>query len=360
MASFNCDNCGFTGERLASGACPRCGHVPAGFRVPPLPAPAGQVATEVEPSAEAPPGGYLDLDLGDAGKDVGAPQATPAPGAPRRRTTSKSAPAFAAVAPKEVPGSAKSILPIVLWVGVACVVLILVGVFFSRGGDETAASAPASPPVAAAPAPAQQPPAPAAAPEPAPIVPAAAATPETQARTVSAKPEPRAERRTVPPPRPTRGREPAVQVAAAPPAPTPAPAAQPAAIPAAPPQRAPAAITSPPPPPAVSSAPSAIEDAPRYATEGYRRPTMTEPGCVQRSIRPPRDLAERLDGPVTIRFAVGPDGDVSLFQIMGDVPDPRLPEMLETAVRKCAFTPGADAQGKPARMWVTMPIRFAR
>ncbi|MFO0583778.1 MAG: hypothetical protein U0229_16020 [Anaeromyxobacter sp.] len=168
MASFNCDNCGFTGERLASGACPRCGHVPAGFRVPPLPAPAGQVATEVEPAAEAPPGGYLDLDLGDGGKETG-PQATPAPGAPRRRPGAKSAPAFAAVAPKEVPGSAKSILPIVLWVGVACVVLILVGVFFSRGGDEPAAPAPA--PVAAAPAPVQ-PPAAAATPAPAPAAPA--------------------------------------------------------------------------------------------------------------------------------------------------------------------------------------------
>jgi TonB family protein len=87
---------------------------------------------------------------------------------------------------------------------------------------------------------------------------------------------------------------------------------------------------------------------------------MAEPQCVQRAIRAPRDLADRVNGPVTIRFAVGPDGDVSLFQVMGEVPDPRLPGMLEGAVRSCAFTPGADAQGRSVRMWVTMPIRFTR
>jgi protein TonB len=87
---------------------------------------------------------------------------------------------------------------------------------------------------------------------------------------------------------------------------------------------------------------------------------MAEPQCVQRAIRPPRDLAERLDGTVTIRFAVGPDGAVSLFQVMGDAPDPRLPGLLEAAVRSCAFTPGSDARGRPIRLWVTLPIRFAR
>jgi TonB family protein len=108
------------------------------------------------------------------------------------------------------------------------------------------------------------------------------------------------------------------------------------------------------------AAPAQIEDAPRYPAEGFRRPQMTEPQCVQNAIRAPRDLADRVSGPVTIRFAVGPEGEVSLFQIMGDTPDPRLPAILENAVRSCTFTPAADAQGKPIRMWMTMPIRFAR
>jgi TonB family protein len=177
--------------------------------------------------------------------------------------------------------------------------------------------------------------------EPPPAAPARRAEARTEPRTTR-----RAEKQAAAAPRTTsRPTAPATQVLPAPPPPAPAPSPTTPVLPAA---------------AAAPSQPAVIEDAPRYAAEGFRRPQLAEPQCVQHSIRAPRDIASRVDGPVTIRFAVGPDGSISLFQIMGDVPDPRLPDMLESAVRSCTFLPGADAQGRPVRMWVTMPIRFAR
>ena len=47
-----------------------------------------------------------------------------------------------------------------------------------------------------------------------------------------------------------------------------------------------------------------IEDAPAYATAGYRKPQMAEPGCVQRSVRMPHQLAGYISGPITVKFAI--------------------------------------------------------
>jgi TonB family protein len=129
---------------------------------------------------------------------------------------------------------------------------------------------------------------------------------------------------------------------------------------AAPSSPAPAATVAAAAPVPLPPPPAPIEDAPRYPTEGFRRPQMAEPGCVQRSIRLPRDAAARVEGPVTVKFAVGTSGEVGLFQVLGAVVDPRVRDALATAVRNCGFIPGADAQGTPTRLWVTMPIRFER
>ncbi|WP_049778370.1 TonB family protein [Anaeromyxobacter sp. K] len=110
------------------------------------------------------------------------------------------------------------------------------------------------------------------------------------------------------------------------------------------------------PPPPAGATP--VEDAPRYAAEGFRKPHLEVARCVQDAIRLPRDARERVSGPVTVRFAVAKDGTVGLFQVMGDLPDRRVADAIWTAVRGCRFAPGADAAGKPTRLWVVMPIRF--
>jgi TonB family protein len=61
---------------------------------------------------------------------------------------------------------------------------------------------------------------------------------------------------------------------------------------------------------------------------------------------------------VTVRAAVSPTGEVSQVQVMGDVPDPRIGEAVRSAVTRCAWTPGADADGAPAWLWVVQPVRF--
>jgi len=362
MAQVPCQNCGFSGERGASGACPRCGHVARPseeFRVPPLPPPGGPVGSDIEPERQVPPGGYLELDLGLADGARGLDASSPAVPRERRRPAQRTGPAFAAVAPKPVPGSPRSAMPIFIGVGAGCLALILGGVWLSRG-----AASPSAPATAAAPAPAPATAAPPASP-PAPVTQAAEPPPPAEVlaapATVTHEPEPREAR----PARNERaGRR--AQAAAAP-APVPAPALPPArvraspSIPTQPTAATSVAATAPTPTAAALPAPPApVEDAPRYLAEGFRRPQMEEPGCVARSIRAPRDIADRVTDPVTIKFAVGPDGAVSLFQVMGDVPDPRVPDLLEQAVRNCRWKPGADGQGTPIRLWVTMPFRFAK
>jgi hypothetical protein len=144
---------------------------------------------------------------------------------------------------------------------------------------------------------------------------------------------------------PAAGAPPATPGAPVVPAAATAPAAAPTATPAVP---------LPPPPQDTSL----VEDAPRYPAEGFEKPRLEEPGCVQANLRVPRDLATRLSGAVSIRFAVGVDGTPGLFEVLGEVQDRRLSEALWTALRSCRFAPGKDAAGRPTRLWVVMPLRF--
>ena len=78
---------------------------------------------------------------------------------------------------------------------------------------------------------------------------------------------------------------------------------------------------------------------------------------MQRGLRLPRDLTSR-PWVVTARFPVGADGTLGAIEVLGDVADPRVAEAVRRAIRGCAFVPGADAQGRPTRLWAVMPIRF--
>jgi periplasmic protein TonB len=108
----------------------------------------------------------------------------------------------------------------------------------------------------------------------------------------------------------------------------------------------------------VVGAQPSVEDAPAYATAGYKKPVMTEPGCVQRSVRISADLLDYVTGPVTVKFAIGRDGMPSRFDVMSAIQDQRIANAIWQAVKACKWTPGADAQGRPTMIWVILPVRF--
>ncbi len=109
---------------------------------------------------------------------------------------------------------------------------------------------------------------------------------------------------------------------------------------------------------ATTPPPPSIEDAPAYATAGYKKPTMAEPGCVQRSVRISSDLLDYITGPVTVKFAINKDGNPSRFEVMSAISDQRIANAIWQAVKACKWNPGADAQGRATNIWVIMPFRF--
>lgn len=103
------------------------------------------------------------------------------------------------------------------------------------------------------------------------------------------------------------------------------------------------------------------DDAPLHAAAGFRVPREARSGCLASSIRIPPALRGFVSGRVVVKFAVGRDGQVSLFQVLsGAVADPRVAEAIWRGVQDCEWLPGADAQGKLARIWVIQPVRFSQ
>ncbi|BDG01228.1 energy transducer TonB [Anaeromyxobacter oryzae] len=101
-----------------------------------------------------------------------------------------------------------------------------------------------------------------------------------------------------------------------------------------------------------------VEDAPLWATAGFRKPVEETAGCVARSVRLPRELAGFTSGPYVVRFAVLPSGAVERIEVLGDVPDVRIRNAIVQAVHSCRWIAGSDAQGRPVSIWVVLPIRF--
>ncbi len=108
---------------------------------------------------------------------------------------------------------------------------------------------------------------------------------------------------------------------------------------------------------AAPAAGPAIEDAPVYATAGYKPAGEVQPRCVAGNVRVPRDLAGIVSR-MTVKFSVNRDGSVGMFQVMGAQPDPRIGQAVWQAIQSCKFKPGADAQGRPVNMWVILPLVF--
>jgi periplasmic protein TonB len=95
-----------------------------------------------------------------------------------------------------------------------------------------------------------------------------------------------------------------------------------------------------------------------HVQAGFRAPAMAARGCVQQSLRVPRELSGFVSGQVVVKFAVGRDGAPSRFSVVGSVPD-RLAGAIWQAVQDCRWIAGADPSGQPVSIWVVMPLRFS-
>jgi protein TonB len=99
-------------------------------------------------------------------------------------------------------------------------------------------------------------------------------------------------------------------------------------------------------------------EPPAYPGTGFRRPAQARRFCVQDSLKIPSSLQGFASGPITVKFAIGPDGVPDSFEVMGPVPDSHVAAAIWQAIQSCKWIAGSDAQGRPARLWIVMPIRF--
>jgi hypothetical protein len=291
---------------------------------------------------------------------------------------------FEAPAPAPSKGSRRNVL--LALGGVALVAAVAAGLGVARRGPAppTRLEEPAQAPVPDAPAPAVPAPAPRAEP-PSPGTAAVAAPAPREAPAPEAKPTEgaeavasrkaararKADAEGAPRPLPAGAEAPRAPVLeGAEPSSAPAPAASrpaPAAARAAPdPDAAPRPAAARPLPAPAPAAPAAAEpvrepapDAPRYVGTGFRPPRLAQADCLSENLRLASHLAAMVTGPLTVKFAVYPDGRVEQLQVMNKLPDPRIGEAVVRAVRACEWVPGADADGTPAPLWVVQPIRLA-
>lgn len=101
-------------------------------------------------------------------------------------------------------------------------------------------------------------------------------------------------------------------------------------------------------------------DAPSYMLAGFRAPRQKDPGCLHREIQLPGYLQGlTTPSPIVVKFAVRADGWASRFKVMTKPPLPEIAAYLRRAVYSCEWEPGTDREGKPAAIWVILPVRFA-
>jgi len=94
----------------------------------------------------------------------------------------------------------------------------------------------------------------------------------------------------------------------------------------------------------------------RFAGFGSLRPSLRDPVCVERTLTLPpayRDAA----GSLTVKLAVDAKGTPALVHALTPAPDPIVAAVAD-AVLACAWSPGADSDGRPAALWVTLAVRL--
>ena len=150
--------------------------------------------------------------------------------------------------------------------------------------------------------------------------------------------------------------------------PAPAPASTPATASVPPPAAEPKVEPEPtPPPPEVAAPPSEPPSAssplaigPGAARDGTQRPRLKTPGCVAISLQSRRDVDAFAGESARVKFAVDEAGKVSQFTYLSGPTDPRVANAIWSSIQRCDWSPGADAQGRPVLLWVTMPVSFGR
>jgi hypothetical protein len=109
-------------------------------------------------------------------------------------------------------------------------------------------------------------------------------------------------------------------------------------------------------PPAGAGAPD--PDWPAFATAGYVKPREAERGCVGRSLGMTRKLAERYPGSITMKFAVDRSGRPGPVVVLTDGLDGESTQAVGLAVQSCRWITGRDPWGRPATLWVILPVRL--
>lgn len=92
----------------------------------------------------------------------------------------------------------------------------------------------------------------------------------------------------------------------------------------------------------------------------WKRPEPAERSCFQEAVRLPAGLRGIASGTFAVKFAVEPDGKPGDLEILGKLPDERVGSVVWRAIQACRWTPGTDLQGRPAKVWIVMPVRFER
>lgn len=108
-----------------------------------------------------------------------------------------------------------------------------------------------------------------------------------------------------------------------------------------------------------AQAPSARQDTAAAQDPVAAAPAMTKPivqfNSCAKPVYPAEALARRVQGTVTLRFKIEPDGSVSESNVLKSSGDRSLDEAARVAIAKCTFTP-ATANGKPQAAWV--PVQY--
>jgi hypothetical protein len=96
--------------------------------------------------------------------------------------------------------------------------------------------------------------------------------------------------------------------------------------------------------------------APGFAGPGTLRPALRDPRCVERGLVVPADYRGST-GAAIVKLAVDAQGAPGLVHALAPVPDAIL-SALGDAVRRCAWSPGAGEDGRPATLWTTLTVRI--